>query len=438
MKKVIGKLSSVVLSGVSLLFFTFVSANFGEAWATASVSGDVEISVGITPSVAISIQSPNDDDPTCVAIGQNPKPSCARATVDSNTYSSSYSDVTVFTNNTSGYGLTVSAEEPNLVSSTDSNNVIPTGILSVNSDGTVPGGQNKWSFKTDGYIENWTAMSVSPITVVAYNAPTPTGNTTRVTYGISAGTNPAGSYETELVYTATVFDGENPDYEGDVAYMQGFTCGSIEEGETTTLMDRRDRKTYAVSKLADGLCWMTEDLKLGGDYDMQLTSTYSDVTSDFVLRAENTGTWCTTDDASCTDQSLMLKTGAPNGYLYNWYAATAGGGTYETESGMVESSICPKGWKPPHGGTGIGSFYSITQTYDTVAKLLDTPIPAFNFTGFRNGASVNFPDSGGYYWARSAVSASNANYFVFYGNVVNPQHSGNKYYGFALRCVSTL
>ena len=407
------------------------------AGAVTRLSGNVRVQAEILSSLSMQIVSPNDADATCPD-----ETSCAFMVMDPHTYSSSYSDITVQTNGSAGYGLTVQAEEPNLVMRGASENIVPAGIIE-ERNGAPYGDQNAWSYKTDGtVVTDWTAMRTTPQTIRSSSEPAVSAETTRVTYGVSTGTNPTGTYFTTLVYTATLFDDEHPDPDPEPQYMQGFTCGSIAQGATVSLIDKRDGQSYAVSRLADGLCWMSEDLKLGGSADIQITPTYSDVSTTFTLKAETAGEWCTDNTAACVNQSLMRKTGgtgtnyAPT-YLYNWYAATAGGG-YDATSGMIESSICPKGWKPPHGGTGIGSFASITSTYDTVAKLTMQPLPGFNFTGFRTGATVNYPSTGGYYWSRTAVDAGNANYLVFHSNVVKPANVGNKYYGFALRCVSTL
>ena len=160
--------------GIVLAAFFAVAgfAHFDETKAI-SVSGNVKVQAEITPSVSMQIQSPNDNDPTCVA-ESGAKPSCASLAMEPDTYNSSYSDITVYTNNYSGYSLTVEAADPNLTNVSDSTLTIPTGILAERG-GSVPGGQNKWSFKSDGYIEKWTAMSSSPITVVAYNSPVPEG-----------------------------------------------------------------------------------------------------------------------------------------------------------------------------------------------------------------------------------------------------------------------
>ena len=38
------------------------------------------------------------------------------------------------------------------------------------------------------------------------------------------------------------------------------SCSTMQIGDVTALTDTRDNQTYAVAKLADGNCWMTDDL----------------------------------------------------------------------------------------------------------------------------------------------------------------------------------
>ena len=194
---------------------------------------------------------------------------------------------------------------------------------------------------------------------------------------------------------------------------------------------------------------MTEDLKLGGDSAVTLTSDETNLAqgASYTLPAENTGTWCTDQTAACYNQSLMLKTGVPNGYLYNWYAATAGTGVYGTSAGVnATASICPKGWKLPTGGSG-GNFANLdiayggsgsSRTGDTsqVTKFLASPLN-FNYTGYRYGGSVYNPSDGAYYWSSTANSEVYAYYLSFNSDgVFFPQDNYYRYHGFAVRCVA--
>lgn len=140
--------------------------------------------------------------------------------------------------------------------------------------------------------------------------------------------------------------------------MTGEICANVtsaadataEGTQMSTLVDSRDGKTYTVSKLLDGKCWMTKNLALGGSEPITLTSADSDVTSDFILPASFTN-WSTSDINS---KGIYIDTnnsgtGKDEGF-YNWYTATAGTGNSSTAAGeSATSSICPKGWRLPGG-----------------------------------------------------------------------------------------
>lgn len=207
---------------------------------------------------------------------------------------------------------------------------------------------------------------------------------------------------------------------GDVTYMQDFTstlCATSEIGATTRLTDSRDGKQYWVAKLADGNCWMTQNLELDLS-NRTLTPSDSDVTSnwrpgitmftsgssgsdldgDAVIQAWNLGNyvWSTPDDdtncgyttgnLSYCSQFINVSNMTPMteiredgvvidgntydahykaGYYYSWNAATAGSGGTMT-SGNATSSICPAGWELSYGGYSSSpkSFYNLLRQYD--------------------------------------------------------------------------
>ncbi len=145
----------------------------------------------------------------------------------------------------------------------------------------------------------------------------------------------------------------------------------------TTLTDSRDGSSYVVRKLADGNCWMVQNLDLLLSTGTTLTSEKTDLgyggsgrtsfTPEHDTQA-NTGTaWAQngSDGArsyengtkylinGTTVSSTMGANGQREhmGNYYNWYAATAGQGTSSFASDNVEAnttdSICPKGWTLP-------------------------------------------------------------------------------------------
>ena len=181
--------------------------------------------------------------------------------------------------------------------------------------------------------------------------------------------------------------------------LQNWTCPndtSMPIGAVTALTDQRDGDTYAVAKLADGNCWMIENLRLADKdssnndvilssantnnpslpltnvYDSNSTSNHLSPTSAVAYNAttapEGWTTTCTTaNSAVCynqsrirTDNTANRATNNPNvnastysyGNYYNWYSATAGNGTYSysTYNSSVGGDICPTGWRLPKGG----------------------------------------------------------------------------------------
>ncbi|MBR2836823.1 hypothetical protein IKE79_00525 [Candidatus Saccharibacteria bacterium] len=172
--------------------------------------------------------------------------------------------------------------------------------------------------------------------------------------------------------------------------LQGWTgCSALADGAVTALTDNRDNNTYAVAKLADGKCWMIENLRLGNYKTDSTTPTetlsyqntnvpedwlgmkanYSDENYIQSLSPSSTSNWCAdADQASCYNQSRLNSDNTTSpvnsltdpasqnvygyGNYYNWYSATAGYGTQEdgTQNADESYSLCPTSWRLPSGG----------------------------------------------------------------------------------------
>ena len=212
----------------------------------------------------------------------------------------------------------------------------------------------------------------------------------------------------------------------DITTMQEMTpeiCAAVKEGDTTRLKDTRDDKMYWVAKLADGNCWMTQnlDLDLNGrtltpaDSDVSENWTYngswynaanrgSDDNSaiqgwdlgEYVKTSPTATTSCTSysDLSECASQFTQVtssmtpytedvnggKLPAENvavsgssydahylvGNYYSWPAATAGSDNDVSYSGVATDSICPANWRLPLSGgsyTENGNFYNLLNQY---------------------------------------------------------------------------
>ena len=160
-------------------------------------------------------------------------------------------------------------------------------------------------------------------------------------------------------------------------YFQTWSgCGSMSIRDVTALTDVRDNNTYAIAKLADGHCWMIENLRLDNTAELSADNTDHPslpLTNDGTLGttsnhlSASSNSWCYSSAESCLNQSLINADNTANpvanmttantnvysyGNYYNWYSATAGTGTYSvgTNNTSVNGSICPSGWVLPRGG----------------------------------------------------------------------------------------
>ncbi len=255
--------------------------------------------------------------------------------------------------------------------------------------------------------------------------------------------------------------------------MQTFTtqmCAAMPQEQTYTLTDARDNTMYAVAKLKDGKCWMLQNLKLGSKSDnIALTTADSAVpAAGFTLSSNEAGAegkfpYVTRTDDATAGTTVYVKDKSEYyctndyGCYYNWYTATAGTGKGEgsaaTGDGVtVSSSICPKGWNLPTGGSGgqfqvLANAYGGTNAAVAAALLVDNPTtakeningskaPGLLLSGRYGSGGANDLGAYGYYWSRTSVSIGSGYDLYINTSGVGPLDHGSKYRGFAVRCVA--
>ncbi len=190
-----------------------------------------------------------------------------------------------------------------------------------------------------------------------------------------------------------------------------------------TIRDIRDESEYTIRKLADGRCWMTENLRIGGDEPITLHPEDSNVASDFELPASST-------NFNVYD-SPVIKVDQNNGGYYNWNAATAGEGINSMTSGNTTHSICPKGWRLPTSGAN-GEFQTMNVNYNSVSALMGTP--GLTASGTADGSGLG---SVGLYWSSTASSGSYAYSLRSQTpNTIDPSNNSVKITGLSVRCVA--
>jgi uncharacterized protein (TIGR02145 family) len=341
---------------------------------------------------------------------------------------------------------------------------------------TTPGSESGPAFSIVG--NNFTGatnvtiggQSCSAFTVVSSSLIECTGPNTALSAGdqavvVSRGT---GSSNTNIsvAYNADTY----PTLQSGAAYAQCETNARI-------FRDSRDSQLYYVKKMPDNKCWMVDNLK----YVDRTVANSADGTSGMTLKSSGYNTVNGTSAQSsansdkafyntpmgtdyCTgDTDMPADTVTRCGYLYNWYAATGGTGTYDqaTHGNNMPSSICPAGFRLPSsysgtsGPTTNGAYYTAADfpvlnasmengglaVGSTDTSYYEGWIYSGAWQGVHSGHYISNSISAagaGRYWSSTTASNANARYLYFNADTASVNtgvNSTNKYYGFAVRCV---
>ena len=225
----------------------------------------------------------------------------------------------------------------------------------------------------------------------------------------------------------------------------------------TTVTDARDGEQYRVQQLADGNCWMLDNLRLGGSSAMNLTPSDTNINSNWTLPASTTtgfdsSTGYTTAAVNADYKSTITTSyGVGSGKIGNYYNyCAASGGTYCYASGSgtgdAQYDICPVGWRMPIGGSG-SEYHSLCSAYDPSCKgdeyseieadnpsslqyNLSTPLSG----RFSNGSAGSQGDYG-YFWSSTMNFGSSMRILNVASDVAYPASSSYRYYGNSLRCI---
>ena len=257
--------------------------------------------------------------------------------------------------------------------------------------------------------------------------------------------------------------------------------GTATLSSVSALTDERDGDTYAIAKLADGKCWMIENLRLSNEHiengntadtvltavntnnpSLPLTNVYdasNPTMSNHLSTSLAPNAWCMNSGLECTNQSVLNTSNVVSasesmtdarwyniysyGNYYNWYSATAGNGTYEMVEGNTQGDICFNGWHLPTGKND-GDFNELNIAINSGATGSDAKYRIFpaNFVlagqiyGTPGYANFDLRGDNGFYW--SSTAGNDYSYKLsIYNNIVDPglaRYYG-RFYGFSVRCV---
>lgn len=280
--------------------------------------------------------------------------------------------------------------------------------------------------------------------------------------------------------------------------MNSGICGATTEiPSELQVFDARDNNIYWIAKLADGKCWMTQNLDLdlstqtalvhatsdigwGTDTTMSWTPERSTITvtsattSSWVDDVYNpysadvgvryyTDTWF--NDACNTREGCNYLNNTANGKFsnspypgngehgrvgnyYNWTAAIASNDSTDmsTHEAVAQNSVCPAGWRLPTAYDGNSDknneFKNLIDEYlsDYTSDQAITAAPLY-FTRAGNFYEkiLSWAGSSGSYWSSVADNDQTekfAQYMYYRNDSVAPIYSHKRIVGWNIRCIA--
>ena len=231
----------------------------------------------------------------------------------------------------------------------------------------------------------------------------------------------------------------------------------------TTAVDNRDNEEYLIQRLADGKCWMLDNLRLDLTNSTILnglttSNTHVDANSLTSLKSGNRSAgaqyassgFVKWDSSSPDNVYNQAKANADYkdttttsygegsgkiGVYYNYCAASAGSYCYDSGAGTgnAQYDLCPAGWRMPTGGSS-GEYRALYTAYSSDAtsfrNALSTPL-----SGYFDDGSAYSQGSTGYFWS-STYNDGNSMYYLFFdSSAVYPTGSDYRNSGNSLRCL---
>ncbi len=199
-------------------------------------------------------------------------------------------------------------------------------------------------------------------------------------------TQPADTYSGQVIYTLVHPSTEVPkvsvkcnptgttigtNSNTDIICMQDFASlsssakstliSNMTEGTQYTLTDKRDEKTYTISKLKDGKVWMTQNL----DLDLDENTTYTNEDTDLGWNT-STGSY---DTASWSPIRSTYET--TSDHIHAWCQ----GGTWNSQYGGCENNNTPESYDPGdlYWNTTTSDFSDWNAYYDSCDLSTSTP-----------------------------------------------------------------
>ena len=464
---------------ISILTLSVISVMMASNTSALTYSGDVNVNFTFNTSLTVSLSSAD------IVIND---------LVPGTSDDSNIVDINVVTNNINGYYLTstVGSSSNTTTNLTHSNNINTFASLSPSDSvvDTASFDDNQWGYSYSADNQStWSPYSGLPLytntgTTLSEKY-VPSNETINFKIGAkSSSTQASGEYTNTINFIATAYPHPmsladsyayfNKQQAGGYYVMQDMEpgiCATATENSELTVIDIRDNNTYTIAKLADGRCWMTQNLDLPGEtalysetsnvpegypesgevpyYTLPASSTegFDDNTKAFVYNSGNH-----TD--SCTSSQPCYS-------YYSWIAATAGSGMgMTTANPNAPYDVCPTGWRLPTSSQitpleNHSELYNLLYAYGMKtggisANNTTNPTGTTVYDNIKKGTLPNIVLSGQCYqgsctnagnwthlWSSTVSSAYHQTYTASIASwTVSSANNDVQRYGFSVRCVA--
>ncbi len=273
--------------------------------------------------------------------------------------------------------------------------------------------------------------------------------------------NPAGHYTGQVLVSVAANPGEVTSGFRGLELMQELNaveCYKASIGETGQLRDMRDGKSYWVTKLKDGNCWMTQNLDYDDPNSTKVSAPSGWTSTDRNYRAYyDPGDYYYVDSSSwitCNKNATGLSACVGSGWLTsgdthyhagNYYslASATNNTSKDVSSGSnAVGSICPAGWQLPTNSSKSdnGSFKKLAAVYNisnssSGGTILRSDPMYFIPGGFVVSGNLDQLGATGNYWASTMRDNSYVYILSFGTNYANVDAGGAFYYGMSVRCL---
>lgn len=403
---------------------------------------------------------------------------------------------------TDGYSVTISGN-PNLTG-INSNNKIPT----VTTNTTLAQMNNQWGwYSVEGNVDCSALQTMKQMKTTGEQIASgvlTVAITKQYTmcFGAKVNGNQAADTYSNTVTLSVVAQPHIVRTFGGIDTMQKMTtdiCKAAKVNDAAYLRDTRDNKSYWVTKLADGNCWMSQNLafdmsgiravpKLGSVSEGGATSddnyeSYSWKVGDYVIKDPVAAQACADNNVGLSGCSEFVQVGNrvaagnPNFYRLELYEGTDGSTCTKSANTTISTAtsgpcaqydahylvgnyysyaatanICPAGWTKPSSSTSNnatnGSFYYLLNKYGLISSTTGSAggasyniakSPLFfvrsGVVGKRNSDTLGNAGVKGLYWSSNASSMGSDYGLSFDASSVSPSNVGAGFNGRSLRCL---